>query len=115
MARFSRGRSLRPPLLQEIYRSEYGGAVWNPDIPKEERGWGYGEAPRTEEEFVSRYERLTAILLEHPRVAGFCYTQLYDIEQEQNGLYYYSREKKLSSEGYERIRRINTQRAAIED
>ena len=100
---------------QPYWISEYGGAVWNPDIPKEERGWGYGEAPQTEEEFVSRYERLTAILLEHPRVAGFCYTQLYDIEQEQNGLYYYSREKKLSSEGYERIRRINTQRAAIED
>lgn len=99
---------------QAYWLSEYGGAIWNPKIPEEERGWGYGQAPKSEEEFVQRYEGLTKILLEHPRVCGFCYTQLYDIEQEQNGLYYYSREEKLSKESYDRIRKMNSRVAAIE-
>ena len=108
------------PLRKEIYTgqpywvSEYGGAIWNPEIPEGSRGWGYGNAPRTEDEFVDRYEQLTKTLLSHPRVCGFCYTQLTDVEQEQNGLYYYDRRPKLSPESYDRIRRINTQEAAIE-
>lgn len=99
---------------QPYWLSEYGGAIWNPKIPENERGWGYGESPKTEEEFVARYEALTRLLLEHPRVCGFCYTQLTDVEQEQNGLYYYSRERKLSDESYERIRKMNSRVAAIE-
>lgn len=99
---------------QPYWLSEYGGAIWNPKIPEEERGWGYGKSPKTEEEFVSRYEALTRLLLEHPRVCGFCYTQLTDVEQEQNGLYYYTREEKLSCESYDRIRKMNSRVAAIE-
>ena len=45
---------------------------------------------------------------------GFCYTQLYDIEQEQNGLYTYDREKKFDEKIYDRIRAINTKVAEIE-
>ncbi len=45
---------------------------------------------------------------------GFCYTQLYDIEQEQNGLYTYDRTKKFDEEIYDRIRAVNTKLAAIE-
>ena len=45
---------------------------------------------------------------------GFCYTQLYDIEQEQNGLYTYDREKKFNDEIYQRIIDINTKVAEIE-
>ena len=45
---------------------------------------------------------------------GFCYTQLYDVEQEQNGLYTYDREKKFSEKIYDEIQKINTQKAAIE-
>ena len=99
---------------QAYWLSEYGGAIWNPKAAESERGWGYGEAPRSEAEFVERYEALTKILLGHPRVCGFCYTQLYDIEQEQNGLYYYSREVKLSESSYERIRAVNMSIAQIE-
>jgi hypothetical protein len=54
---------------------------------------------------------LTAILLENPRVAGFCYTQLTDIEQEQNGLYTYARELKFDAK---RLRAAFTAPAAIE-
>lgn len=43
---------------------------------------------------------------------GFCYTQLYDVEQEQNGLMTYGREFKFNPEI---IKAINTQKAAIEE
>ena len=43
---------------------------------------------------------------------GFCYTQLYDVEQEVNGLMTYDRKFKFDPEI---IRRINAQPAAIEE
>jgi len=52
------------------------------------------------------------VLLKCPNHIGFCYTQLTDIEQEQNGLYYYDRTPKFDPEI---IRAINTQKAAIEE
>jgi hypothetical protein len=88
--------------------SEYGGIWWNPG---DEKGWGYGSRPKSEEEFLSRYKGLTEALLKHPRVCAFCYTQLYDIEQEVNGLYTYDRKPKFDPEI---IKAINSQKAAIE-
>ena len=96
---------------QPVWVSEYGGTFWNPDVTG---GWGYGNAPKTEEEFLERYTGLTTVLMQNPRVCGFCYTQLTDIEQEQNGLYKYDRSKKFSDAVYEGIRKANTQTAAIE-
>ena len=90
-----------------MFVSEYGGIRWTDD----ESGWGYGEAPKTREEFLSRYKGLTEALLGNPEHMGFCYTQLTDVEQEQNGLYTYQREAKFPSEV---IAAINTQKAAIE-
>ena len=90
--------------------SEYGGLQWS----NGDRGdaWGYGNAPKTEEEFIERYAGLTDALLDNYRMFGFCYTQLYDIEQEQNGLYYYDRTPKFDPEIF---RKINARKAAIED
>ncbi len=100
---------------QPYWVSEYGGTFWNPAIEKTGgNAWGYGNAPKTEEEFIARYEGLTDVLVSHPRICGFCYTQLTDIEQEQNGLFYYDRSGKFSDESYARIRAINLKRAAIE-
>ena len=96
---------------QPVWVSEYGGTFWNPDEPG---GWGYGNAPRTEEEFADRYCGLTAALLDNPRICGFCYTQLTDIEQEQNGLYKYDRSRKFGDAVYDRIREANVRRAAVE-
>ena len=67
----------------------------------------------TEEEFFTRYEGLTAALLNAPNIMGFCYTQLYDVEQEVNGLYTYAREKKFAD--YSRIIAANRKKAAIEE
>lgn len=90
--------------------SEYGGLQWS----RGDRGdaWGYGNAPKTEQELIERYAGLTNALLDNYRMFGFCYTQLYDIEQEQNGLYYYDRTPKFDPEIF---RKINSRKAAIED
>jgi beta-galactosidase/beta-glucuronidase len=95
---------------QPYYVSEYGGIWWNPG-QKDEKAWGYGERPRSEQEFLERYKKLTEALLFNPKVAGFCYTQLYDIEQEVNGLYTFGRQPKFDPEYF---RRVNQQKAAIE-
>lgn len=95
---------------QPYFVSEYGGIWWNPD-QADEKAWGYGARPKTEEEFLERYKALTETLLFHPKMFGFCYTQLYDIEQEVNGLYTYDRRPKFDPE---LIRKINSQKAAIE-
>ena len=95
-----------------FFISEYGGIKWAPRAEKGEYAWGYGEGPQTEEEFFARYRGLTEALLQNPKMFGFCYTQLTDVEQEQNGVYFYSREPKFDSA---RFYEINTQKAAIED
>lgn len=95
--------------------SEYGGIKWNGgQFENDEKSWGYGESPRTQEELCERYCALTGVLLENPAIAGFCYTQLTDIEQEQNGLYYYDRTKKFSEDVYRRMREATAAPAAIE-
>lgn len=96
---------------QPYFISEYGGIWWNPQ-QKDEKSWGYGDRPATEEAFIERYEGLTQVLLDHPMMFGFCYTQLYDVEQEVNGLYTYDRQPKFDPEV---IRRINSRKAAIEE
>ncbi len=87
--------------------SEYGGIAW-----AKEGGWGYGDAPKTEEEFLARLKGLTDTLLDNDRIFGFCYTQLTDVEQEQNGLYTYDRRPKFNSAV---IRKILSRKAAIEE
>lgn len=103
----------RNPVQQgrEIYNgevsfaSEYGGIKW--DIENDNAdSWGYGDAPKTEEEFIERYKGLTEALLKNDKIIGFCYTQLYDVEQEKNGIYTYGRKPKFD---INLIKKINTQ------
>ena len=58
-------------------------------------GWGY-VALDGEETFVNDFIALTDLLFDCSKVCGFCYTQLYDVEQEQNGFYTYERNPKIS-------------------
>ena len=90
-----------------FFMSEYGGIRWT----DKESGWGYGVGPKDEAEFFYRYKGLTEAMLFNELVLGFCYTQLYDVEQEQNGLMTYDRKFKFDPE---RIAVINRQIAAIE-
>jgi beta-galactosidase/beta-glucuronidase len=83
---------------------EYGGIKWisSPDQKYAPDSWGYGEDPTTLEEFYTRLEVLTDVILGMPHICGFCYTQLTDIEQEQNGIYNYDRSEKFD------MKRINS-------
>lgn len=95
---------------QAVFCSEYGGIKW--DIEKDISSWGYGNAPKTEQEFLERYEALTETLLGNSKLMGLCYTQLYDVEQEKNGLYTYDRRPKFDMSV---IKEINTRKAKIEN
>ncbi|HZJ78656.1 MAG TPA: glycoside hydrolase family 2 TIM barrel-domain containing protein [Clostridia bacterium] len=93
---------------EPMFVSEYGGIKWSKET---ENAWGYGNSPKTEEEFFARYKGLTDVLIDNEKMFGFCYTQLYDIEQEQNGLYTYDRKPKFDMEFF---KTVNTRKAAIE-
>lgn len=67
------------------------------------------------EEFADRYCGLAKVLLEHPGICALCYTQLYDVEQEKNGIYTYDREKKFPEEILARMRGAMMAKAAIEE
>jgi len=98
---------------QPVFISEYGGIKWVSD--KSIKSWGYGRDVKTPEEFAARYCGLTDAITGNSKMLGFCYTQLYDIEQEQNGLYTYGREKKFDDSVYAKIRVSNSRKAKIED
>jgi hypothetical protein len=84
---------------------EYGGIKWipSPDQKYAPDSWGYGKDPTTLEEFYTRLEALTDVILDMSHICGFCYTQLTDIEQEQNGIYNYDRSDKFDMKRIHRI------------
>ena len=57
-------------------------------------GWGWLEV-RDEAEFLASYGALVDALMAPGPVEGFCYTQLTDVQQEQNGLLNAGREPKV--------------------
>ena len=96
---------------QPFFVSEFGGIWWNPEVRAGEDSWGYGERPQSIEEFYARFTRLCEVLLDDPAQFGYCYTQLTDIYQEQNGIYGFDRSPKFDME---RIRAAQERPAAIE-
>ncbi len=100
---------------EPYFISEYGGIKWAGSMENDEQvSWGYGNAPRTVEEYVERFVGLTKILMETEKVNGLCYTQLYDVEQEQNGIYYYDRTPKFSEAVMDKMAACLKEIAAIE-
>ena len=86
--------------------SEIGGIGW-----ATEGGWGYGTGPKNLDELYVRYQGTIDAMLDNPHLFGFCYTQLTDIEQEKNGLYYYDRTPKFD---VKKIHAITSRQAAYE-
>jgi hypothetical protein len=83
-----------PEVRQPVMITEFGGITLTSAVHGEV--WrGYGGEPDTEA-FLQRYRSLVDALLDSPTVTGFCYTQLTDTEQEQNGLLTEHREPKLA-------------------
>lgn len=100
---------------QPFFVSEFGGIWWNAteaEIPQPRReGWGYGVKVRNIDEFYQRFEGLVAVLLNNPNMFGYCYTQLTDVFQEQNGIFDFARGSKFD---LARIRAAQARPAAIE-
>jgi hypothetical protein len=92
---------------EATFVSEYGGIGWSVD----ETGWSYGEQVKNTEGFYERFMGLTDVLLDNPCMLGLCYTQLTDVEQEQNGLYTFDRKCKFDQK---RLYEILSRSAAIE-
>lgn len=78
---------------QPYVLDEYGGIGW---VSKSlsESSWGYSQ-PKSLEELYDRLEKLTDAILTTKYISGYCYTQLTDVEQEQNGIYNYDRSLKF--------------------
>ena len=92
--------------------SEFGGTWWSEKTGTGQQSWGYGQAPEDIEKFYERFDGLATALLDNPNICAFCYTQLTDVEQEQNGIVYYDRRRKFDMA---RLHKILTKRAAIEE
>jgi hypothetical protein len=76
---------------------EFGGVLWisDPEHRHSDTSWGYGEGPKNEAECLDRIEGLVDAILSYDHISGYCYTQLTDVEQEQNGIYNYDRSAKF--------------------
>jgi beta-galactosidase/beta-glucuronidase len=96
---------------QPYFVSEFGGIWWNPAAKPTDFSWGYGDRPKSIEEFYARFEGLFNVLLDDPDMFGYCYTQLTDVYQEQNGIYTFDRKKKFNMK---KIRDVQMRPAAIE-
>jgi beta-galactosidase/beta-glucuronidase len=102
---FVRGSKYRG---QPIVLSEVGGFLAIPQhIPPEERDllYQFYDSFQNPEELVEKYRDLIKGIASLKFLAGFCYTQLTDIEQEINGLLTYDRDPKVAAESIAVIHR----------
>jgi beta-galactosidase/beta-glucuronidase len=93
---------------QPIVVSEFGGLAI---ADKDQDQWGY-VVVRDEGELLEQYDALVSALVQSPLVAGFCYTQLTDVEQEVTGL---ATEDRTPKADLAKIRAITTQARRISD
>lgn len=77
---------------QPVMITEFGGLSLH---PKHGKAWfGYATA-ESDEQYLAMMKELFDALYASPELAGFCYTQLTDTQQETNGLYDENRQPKL--------------------
>ena len=89
---------------QPYMLDEWGGLGYV--VPEKRHGndtWGYGGMIKDAEEFynILRKEMESIKALKH--ITGFCYTQITDVEQEQNGIYNYDRSPKFDTQRLKEI------------
>jgi beta-galactosidase/beta-glucuronidase len=74
---------------------EFGGVAFSGD--RKGSGWGYGGTD-SQKEYYQRVGGMVDVILGlSPHIGGYCFTQLTDVEQEQNGLFFYDREPKFDT------------------
>jgi beta-galactosidase/beta-glucuronidase len=84
---------------------EFGGIKWIPPSRRAwaDNSWGYGQGPKTLKAFHERLEGQVNAILAQPHIVGYCYTQLTDVEQEQNGIFNYDRSLKFDMKRLSRL------------
>ena len=87
---------------QPVLLTEFGGVRYVPGT-EVKHSWGYCDASSAEE-FADKYAEIMKAVHESPAIQGYCYTQLTDVEAEENGLLTYQRGLKMP---LEKIRAIN--------
>ena len=87
------------PLLM----TEFGGIAYRIEGQKAANEWGYSGIEPTREAMLDRLNGLVKALRSNSAIAGYCYTQLTDVEQEINGLMTYDRKPKAAPEEFARI------------
>lgn len=95
---FARGSKYRG---QPVVLSEIGGFLFiPPDVPPEKRDvlYQFYDSFKSSDELLEKYRDLMRGISSLKFLAGFCYTQLTDIEQEINGLLTYDRKPKINPE-----------------
>ena len=83
--------------------TEFGGIAYRVGTPLAENEWGYSGIEPTKEKMLARLRGLIKALRANSAIAGYCYTQLTDVEQEINGLMTYDRKPKASPEEFAEI------------
>lgn len=84
-----------------IMLTEFGGVSLS--TSNKEEGWGYTSAIDSKS-FIKDLNRIYKAIYKSKCIVGYCYTQLYDVEQEINGLLTYERKEKVP---FETIKKIN--------
>ncbi|RYE10504.1 MAG: glycoside hydrolase family 2 [Hyphomicrobiales bacterium] len=80
---------------QPVMLTEFGGLSIHP--AKGKAWFGYATA-QSDDEYLAMMKSLFDAIYESPDLAGFCYTQITDTQQETNGLYDENRKPKLPVE-----------------
>jgi beta-galactosidase/beta-glucuronidase len=83
--------------------TEFGGVAFRIGEQRAANEWGYSGVEPTRDRFLSRLSGLVQALRGNDVWAGYCYTQLTDVEQEINGLMTYDRKPKVEPEEYRKI------------
>ncbi len=79
---------------QPYLNDEFGGFKYIPPDRKEfaDNSWGYYKSVELKaEDICKNLAEQVDVMLEMENCSGYCYTQLTDVEQEQNGIYNYDR------------------------
>ena len=90
---------------QPYINDEFGGIMYVPPERRKDgkKARGYGNQPKSEEDYYALIKAEVDIQNAVPTLSGWCFTQLYDVEQECNGIYNYDRTPKFDMK---RIREI---------
>jgi beta-galactosidase/beta-glucuronidase len=81
---------------QPVMLTEVGGFLSRPpETAKRDRLYEFYASIESDEELLAKYKDLISGLASLKFLAGFCYTQLTDVEQEINGLLTYNRKPKV--------------------